>query len=153
MNNFSKSIFRNFSAELIYDFGRKHRTNFQPKKLFSRKLLFTETVNFKVRNNHISNFLSLKLMVTLKSNFRPKYLFGRKPVNFKKWNSIPFLTLLLISERSDHIKYWQFLFTNNTISCIIQSTFYRCKFCWNWCDTLILFIIFLRRCVDCFKIW
>ena len=118
---------------------------------FGQKLIFTETVNFKVRKNYISNFLSLKLTITVKSKFRPKYLFDRKPVNFQKWNSIPFLTLLPISERSDHIKYWQFLFTNNTISCIIQSTLYRCEFCWNWCDTLILFIIFLRRSMDCFK--
>ena len=84
--------------------------------------------------------------------FRWKYFFGRKPVNMQKWFSITFLSLLPISEIPDHMKYLEFILTNTTISCIIQSTFYRCEFCWNWCDTQILFIIFLRRCLNCFKI-
>ena len=84
--------------------------------------------------------------------FSAEILVWPKTCKFSKMGFPPISDSSSNFKRSGHIKYLQFLFTNNTISCIIQSTFYRCEFCWNWCDPLILFIIFLRRCLYCFTI-
>ena len=108
---------------------------------------------FPADEKNTIGFFGRTLFHPLKLTFgRTMIFFSWKPVNTQKLYSIPFLSLLLISERSDHMKYLKFIFTNNTISCIIQYTLYRCEFRWIWCDPLILFIVFLRRCLDCFKI-
>ena len=46
-----------------------HSENLQ---FFGRKLLLTDTVNFKIKKLESQFFLTLKLTVSVKSNFRPK---------------------------------------------------------------------------------
>ena len=68
---------------------------------------------------------------------RSNYLFGRTIILSVKTNvsvehlhifrnqcSSSFLKLFAISDISDHMKYLLFHFTNTTITCIIQSSFY-----------------------------
>ena len=48
-------------------------TSFRPNKYFGRKLVLMDTVNFKIRKLESYFFRTLKLTISIKSNFRPNY--------------------------------------------------------------------------------